>query len=49
MSDLLKGSASETVIAVVEDLTQDWGLDLAGPIGPATTLAGDLQIGRAHV
>lgn len=31
------------VVNIVQDLTQDWGLDLAGPPGAATLLAGDLQ------
>ena len=49
MTELLKGTANETVIAVVEDLTQDWGLDLADPIGGATLLAGDLQFASVDI
>ncbi len=32
-----------TVIAIVNDLTQDWGLDGAVPAGATTLLAADLQ------
>lgn len=49
MSDLLKGTAGETVIAVVEDLTQDWGLDLSDPVGAATLLAADLQFASVDI
>jgi acyl carrier protein len=49
MSELLKASARETVIAVVEDLTQDWGLDLSDPVGGTTMLAADLQFASVDI
>lgn len=49
MSELLKATPNETVIAVVEDLTQDWGLDLSAPMGPTTMLAADLQFASVDI
>lgn len=49
MSELLKATPSETVIAVVEDLTQDWGLDLTAPVSPDTMLANDLQFASVDI
>jgi acyl carrier protein len=36
-------SVQQTVVSIVEDLTQDWGLDLEGPIAGNTRLARDLD------
>ena len=49
MSELLKATPDETVIAVVEDLTQDWGLDLSAPIGTHTMLASELQFASVDI
>jgi acyl carrier protein len=49
MSELLKATPTETVIAVVEDLTQDWGLDLAAPVDASTMLASDLQFASVDI
>lgn len=43
MSHLKQDTALGTVVAIVEDLIQDWGLDLEGPIGADTLLAGELE------
>lgn len=49
MSDLKKATTIETVVAIVQDLTQDWGLDLESPVGPATLLAGDLEFASVDI
>jgi acyl carrier protein len=36
-------SVQQTVVSIVEDLIQDWGLDLEGPIGGHTRLARELD------
>ena len=48
MSDLKRATTLATVVAVVEDLTQDWGLDAAG-IGAATRLAADLEFASVDI
>jgi acyl carrier protein len=41
---IAKGATTlATVIAIVEDLTQDWGLETTQPPGAGTLLAADLQ------
>ena len=49
MSSLLRGSAEETVIAVTEDLIQDWGLDLAGGVASATRVVADLEFASVDI
>ena len=49
MSDLKRGTTTETVVAIVEDLTQDWGLDLEGPIGAETKVVGDLEFASVDI
>ena len=49
MSSLKKNTTIDTVIAIVDDLTQDWGLDLEVPISASTTLAGDLQFASVDI
>jgi len=39
----------QTVCAIVEDLIQDWGLDLDQPVGPATLLVADLDFASVDV
>lgn len=41
--------ASEVVIEIIEDLTQDWGLDLEQAIGMETSLVGDLEFASVDV
>ena len=49
MSDLKKATTIETVVAIVEDLTQDWGLELETPAGAGTRLAGDLEFASVDI
>jgi acyl carrier protein len=49
MSNLKSGTTIETVVAIVQDLTQDWGLDYAAPIGAQTMLAADLQFASVDI
>lgn len=48
MSELLKESVEATVIAVIEDLVQDWGLDIDG-IRPATRVVADLEFASVDI
>jgi acyl carrier protein len=43
MSIEMKATTLATVIAVIDDLTQDWGVERNAPPGAATLLAGDLE------
>jgi acyl carrier protein len=49
MSNLLRATARETVIAVVEDLTQDWGLELDGPVDADMMLSADLDFASVDI
>jgi acyl carrier protein len=49
MSGLLKARVDSTVIAVIEDLIQDWGLDLDGGVGLATKLVADLDFASVDI
>ncbi len=49
MSDMKRGTTTETVVAIVEDLTQDWGLDLEGPIGTETKVVADLEFASVDI
>ncbi len=49
MSELKRGTTTETVVAIVEDLTQDWGLDLEGPIGTETKVVADLEFASVDI
>jgi acyl carrier protein len=49
MSNLKKNTTIETVIAIVDDLTQDWGLELDAPISATTTLAADLEFASVDI
>jgi acyl carrier protein len=46
---LKRVTPEETVIAVVDDLVQDWGLDLDGGIGAATRVVADLQFASVDI
>jgi acyl carrier protein len=48
-STLLRSTPLATVVAVTEDLIQDWGLELAAPVGPATRLVADLQFASVDI
>ena len=49
MSKLRKATTIDTVVAIVDDLTQDWGLELNDPIGAGTLVAGDLQFASVDI
>ncbi len=49
MDNLRRDTAELTVVAVVEDLIQDWGLDQAGSVNGATTLVKDLQFASVDI
>lgn len=49
MTTLRKATTIDTVVAIVEDLTQDWGLDPTTPIGPDTLLAADLEFASVDI
>jgi acyl carrier protein len=49
MNKLLKANARDTVIAVVDDLTQDWGLDRDAPLGSDMRLAADLEFASVDI
>ena len=49
MSKLLKATTRETVVAVVADLTQDWGLELDSPLGPGMRLSADLEFASVDI
>jgi acyl carrier protein len=49
MSGLLRARVDSTVIAVIEDLIQDWGLELEGGVGPATCLVADLDFASVDI
>jgi len=49
MSNLKKNTAIETVVAIVDDLTQDWGLDLESPISADSLVAADLQFASVDI
>jgi len=49
MSTLKKNTTIETVVAIVDDLTQDWGLDLESPISADSLVAADLQFASVDI
>jgi len=49
MSSLLRGTVEATVIAVIEDLIQDWGLELDGGVGAATQLVANLEFASVDI
>ena len=49
MDRLKQDTAEKTVIAVVEDLIQDWGLELEDPIGGGTMLVADLEFASVDI
>lgn len=48
-SILMRDTVEGTVIAVVEDLVQDWGLDLGEGLGPGSKLVADLQFASVDI
>lgn len=49
MTSLLRDSVEATVIAVIDDLIQDWGLELETGIGAATQLVADLEFASVDI
>jgi acyl carrier protein len=49
MTNLKKDTTIATVVAIVEDLTQDWGLDLAVPCGEQTKVVADLEFASVDI
>lgn len=49
MSSLRRETAEQTVIAVVEDLIQDWGLELDDGVGGATRVVADLEFASVDI
>lgn len=49
MSTLLRDSAEDTVIAVIEDLIQDWGLELDGGVTAQTRLVANLEFASVDI
>lgn len=49
MSSLLRGTVEDTVIAVIEDLIQDWGLELEGGVNADTRLVENLEFASVDI
>lgn len=49
MDRFSQDSALKTVCAIVEDLIQDWGLDLDTPVSDATLLVADLDFASVDI
>lgn len=49
MDSLLRDSPEATVVAVIDDLIQDWGLDLEAPVGATTRLVADLEFASVDI
>jgi acyl carrier protein len=45
----MQRTAEQTVCAIVEDLIQDWGLELDAPVGAATLLVAELDFTSVDV
>ncbi len=49
MSSLLRSTVEDTVVAVIEDLIQDWGLELDGGVTAATQLVAHLEFASVDI
>jgi len=49
MTVLRKSTAIETVVAIVDDLTQDWGLDVEAPTSAETRLVADREFASVDI
>ena len=49
MSSLLRATVEDTVIAVIEDLIQDWGLEIDGGVGTSTQLVANLEFASVDI
>jgi acyl carrier protein len=49
MSSLKQDTTLKTVVAIVDDLVQDWGLDRDGPTDAQTLLVADLEFASVDI
>jgi acyl carrier protein len=49
MTQLKKDTTIDTIVAIVDDLTQDWGLEFDGPKGIQTMLVADLEFASVDI
>jgi len=49
MTSLKKDTTIDTVVAIVDDLTQDWGLELDGPTDAQTKVVADLEFASVDI
>lgn len=49
MSNLKRDTTVATVVAIVDDLTQDWGLDRDGPSDAQTMVVADLEFASVDI
>lgn len=49
MSNLKRDTVIDTVVAIVDDLTQDWGIEAEHPTGPDTKLVADLEFASVDI
>ena len=49
MSNLKRNTAIDTVVAIVEDLTQDWGIEPDAPRGARTQVVADLEFASVDI
>jgi acyl carrier protein len=49
MDRRVEDSTLKTVCAIVDDLIQDWGLELEQPVGAATLLVADLDFASVDI
>ncbi|MBP6776288.1 MAG: acyl carrier protein [Piscinibacter sp.] len=49
MSQLLRGTVEDTVVAVIEDLIQDWGLELEGGVTATTRVVANLEFASVDI
>ena len=49
MSELKRETTIGTVVAIVDDLVQDWGLDLDAPTGAQTMLVAGLEFASVDI
>ncbi len=49
MTNLKRDTTIATVVAIVDDLTQDWGLDRDGPSDAMTMVVADLEFASVDI
>ena len=43
MTNIVEGATLSAIVVIVNDLTQDWGIEQTEPLGANTLMAADLQ------